>query len=57
MTVRHFKVWRGDVMKGRERATLETRVRVVAGRNELVAYAFNGDDVKSAMNMPEEAAG
>jgi hypothetical protein len=35
-------------MKGRSRATLETDLRVVAGRNELVAYAFNRDDVKSA---------
>jgi hypothetical protein len=44
------KVWPGDVLKGGT-ATLETRVRVVAGANQLTAYAFNKDNVKSADAM------
>jgi WD40 repeat protein len=41
------KVWRGDVLKGIKSATLETTVSVVAGDNNLTAYAFNRDNVKS----------
>jgi WD40 repeat protein len=41
------KVWPGDVLKGGT-ATLETRVRIVAGANQFTAYAFNKDNVKSA---------
>ena len=42
------KVWRGDVLRGQPRATLEATVPVIAGENNLTAYAFNRDDVKSA---------
>jgi uncharacterized caspase-like protein len=42
------KVWRGDVLKGQQSATLETTINVVAGANQLTAYAFNRDNVKSA---------
>jgi WD40 repeat protein len=41
------KVWRGDVLKGKGRATLETDVSITAGVNRLSAYAFNRDNVKS----------
>ncbi len=42
------KVWRGDVLKGQGRATLEATLPIVAGDNRLVAYAFNRDNVKSS---------
>jgi len=42
------KVWRGDVLKGQPGATLETTISVVAGANQLTAYAFNRDNVKSS---------
>jgi len=42
------KVWRGDVLKGQSNATLETTISVVAGQNQLTAYAFNHDNVKSS---------
>jgi WD40 repeat protein len=42
------KVWRGDVLKGQSRATLEATVPIVAGENRLTAYAFNHDNIKSA---------
>jgi WD40 repeat protein len=42
------KVWRGDVLKGNPRATLEATLPIVAGENRLTAYAFNRDNVKSA---------
>jgi len=41
------KVWRGDVLKGQQGATLEATITVVAGPNQLTAYAFNKDNVKS----------
>ncbi len=41
------KVWRGDVLKGKTTATLETTLAIVAGENRLEAYAFNHDNVKS----------
>ncbi|MGH9968098.1 MAG: caspase family protein [Pyrinomonadaceae bacterium] len=41
-------VWRGDVLKGRARATIEATVPVVYGENRLTAYAFNRDNIKSA---------
>ena len=41
------KVWPGDVLKGQAGATLETTISVVAGQNQLTAYAFNRDNVKS----------
>ncbi len=42
------QVWRSDVLKGQARVTLETTVPIVAGRNQLTAYAFNHDNIKSA---------
>jgi len=42
------KVWRGDVLKGQPGAALETTISVVAGQNQLTAYAFNRDNVKSS---------
>ncbi len=42
------KLWRGDVLKGRRRVTLEAMVPVIAGANRFTAYAFNRDNVKSA---------
>ncbi len=42
------KVWHGDVLKGKESVTLEATVPVVAGENNLTAYAFNRDNVKSS---------
>src|SRR5882762_6236756 len=41
------KVWRGDVLKGQTATTLETSITIVAGENQLTAYAFNRDNVKS----------
>ncbi len=42
------KVWRGDVLKGQARATLESELALVAGENRLAAYAFNRANIKSA---------
>jgi WD40 repeat protein len=42
------RVWRGDVLKGSNVATLEATLPIVAGENRLTAYAFNRDNVKSA---------
>jgi hypothetical protein len=41
------KTWRGDVLKGMPRATLEATLPVVAGENRFTAYAFNRENVKS----------
>ena len=41
------KAWRGDVLKGQARVTLEAQVPIVAGTNRFTAYAFNRDNVKS----------
>jgi hypothetical protein len=41
------KAWRGDVLKGQGRVTLEAQVPIVAGTNRFTAYAFNRDNVKS----------
>ena len=41
------KAWRGDVLNGRLSVTLEEEVTVAAGNNQLTAYAFNKDNVKS----------
>src|SRR6266849_3194458 len=40
--------WRGDVLKGQAKATLDAIVPIVAGEDRLTAYAFNRDNVKSA---------
>ncbi len=42
------KVWHGDVLKGQTGAALETTVSIVAGPNQLTAYGFNRDNVKSS---------
>jgi WD40 repeat protein len=41
------KVWRGDVLNGQSSVSLEQEMTVTAGPNQLVAYAFNKDNVKS----------
>jgi WD40 repeat protein/uncharacterized caspase-like protein len=41
------KVWRGDVLKGQAAVSLEEEITVTAGANQLIAYAFNRDNVKS----------
>jgi len=47
------KAWRGDVLRGKDSATLETNVPIVAGTNRLSAYAFNGDNIKSVDTVLE----
>ncbi len=42
-----IKVWHGDVLNGKPGITLEEEITVVAGTNQLTAYAFNRDNVKS----------
>lgn len=42
------KVWRGDVLKGQSSVTLQATIPLVAGENELTAYAFNDDNIKSS---------
>ena len=42
------KVFRGDVLKGQQSATLEATIPITAGENQLTAYAFNRDNIKSA---------
>lgn len=42
------QAWRGDVLNGPGKRTIETTVPIVAGPNEFTAYAFNRDNVKSA---------
>src|SRR6185436_618759 len=41
------KVWRGDVLSGKNSVTLEATVPIVAGKNKFTAYAFNHDNIKS----------
>ena len=41
-------IWHGDVLKGAKQATFEAEVTLVAGENQLTAYAFNHDNIKSA---------
>lgn len=41
------KAWRGDVLQGRASTVLEADVPLIAGSNELTAYGFNRDNVKS----------
>ncbi|HJR05700.1 MAG TPA: caspase family protein [Pyrinomonadaceae bacterium] len=38
---------RGDVLKGTNKTIVEMSVPIVAGENQLTAYAFNRDNVKS----------
>lgn len=42
------KAWRGDVLKGQKSVSLTTTIPIVAGKNDLVAYVFNRDNIKSA---------
>ncbi len=42
------KLWPGDVLHGQQSMTLETTLPIVAGVNQLTAYAFNHDNIKSA---------
>jgi WD40 repeat protein len=39
--------WRGDVLQGAGKTIVEASVPFVAGDNQLTAYAFNRDNVKS----------
>jgi WD40 repeat protein len=41
------QIWRDDVLKGQDRATLTASIPIVAGSNRLSAYAFNSDNIKS----------
>lgn len=40
-------VWHGDVLQGKSRVTLTATIPLIAGNNQLLAYAFNQDNVKS----------
>ncbi|HKP71906.1 MAG TPA: caspase family protein, partial [Pyrinomonadaceae bacterium] len=42
------RLWRGDVLKQNDKTVIEASVPIVAGDNQLTAYAFNRDNVKSA---------
>jgi WD40 repeat protein len=42
------RVWHGDVLKGQDKVTLEATIPIVAGENQLNAYAFNHDNIKSS---------
>ncbi len=43
------KVWRGNVLPSKDRtASLTATLPIVAGENELTAYCFNNDSIKSA---------
>jgi WD40 repeat protein/uncharacterized caspase-like protein len=42
-----IKAWHGDVLKGQAAVALEEEITVTAGANQLTAYAFNKDNVKS----------
>jgi WD40 repeat protein len=40
-------LWRGNVLADKPQVVLETTVSLVAGENQLTAYAFNRDNIKS----------
>jgi WD40 repeat protein/uncharacterized caspase-like protein len=42
-----IKVWHGDVLNGKSAVSFEEELTLVAGANQLTAYAFNKDNVKS----------
>jgi WD40 repeat protein len=42
-----YKIWRGDALKGRNSAVIETNIPIVTGENRLTAYAFNRNNIKS----------
>jgi WD40 repeat protein len=41
------RLWRGDVLKQGAKTVIEADVPIVAGENQLTAYVFNRDNVKS----------
>ncbi len=41
------KVWRGDVLQGKQQTMLTVTLPLVAGENRLTAYAFNRENIKS----------
>ncbi len=44
-----IKLWRGDIQLDEQgTATLEATIPIVAGKNQLTAYAFNRENIKSA---------
>ncbi len=43
-----IKVWHGDALRSQPASTLEETISLVAGQNQLTAYAFNADNIKSA---------
>jgi hypothetical protein len=42
------KMWHGDVLRGNSSTQLEATVTLVAGENQLTAYGFNHDNIKSS---------
>jgi len=43
------RVWRGEIkLDAQGKATLEAGIPIVAGENQLTAYAFNRDNIKSS---------
>ncbi|HMG35214.1 MAG TPA: caspase family protein [Blastocatellia bacterium] len=42
------KAWRGDVLGANHTAVLEQTVTITAGENDITAYAFNRENIKSA---------
>lgn len=42
------RTWRGNLLRGKRDTTLEASIQIVAGANQLTAYAFNDDNIKSA---------
>ncbi len=42
------RVFKGDVLKGQKSTVIETTLPITAGENQLTAYAFNRDNIKSA---------
>ena len=45
------RVWRGDVLANKgDKTVLETTIPIIAGENQLTAYVFNRDNVKSPDN-------
>jgi WD40 repeat protein len=42
-----IKVWHGDALRSQPASTFEETISLVAGENQLTAYAFNTDNIKS----------
>ena len=52
------RTWNGDLLKNNRSVTIPATVPIVAGENKFIAYAFNGDNIKSSdanllVNGPE----